>query len=110
MAKGQLVWLVTGCSSGFGVAFIKAILARGDKAIATARRIETLKPLQDLGAAALQLDVTSPGEGIHMKIDEAVAIYGRLDVLISNAGFGCITPVEELRYTVPFLSRQAYAS
>ncbi|KAK4553749.1 hypothetical protein LTR86_009247 [Recurvomyces mirabilis] len=95
MAK-QLVWLVTGCSSGFGVDFIKAILERGDRAIATARNIDSLKPLIEAGAASLQLDVSASATEIRGKIDEAVAIYGRIDVLVENAGYAQYGPVEEV--------------
>ena len=95
MAK-QLVWLVTGCSSGFGVEFIKTILERGDKTIATARNIDSLKPLTDAGAASLQLDVSAPAVEIDEKIKQAIAIYGRVDVLIANAGYSQYGAVEEL--------------
>lgn len=83
----QLVWFVTGCSTGFGVEFTKAVLARGDKAIATARNISTLKPLADLGAATWQLDVTAAMSELHEKVKEAVQVYGRVDVMIANAGY-----------------------
>ena len=95
MAK-QLVWLVTGCSSGFGVDFVKAILERGDKAIATARNIDSLRPLVDAGAAPLQLDVSDAAVEIYDKIEQAMAIYGRIDVLLENAGYAQYGAVEEL--------------
>lgn len=82
-----LVWLVTGCSSGFGREFIHEILKRGDKAIATARRPETLKDLQEAGAAVLQLDVIWDQKRINETISDAIAIYGQLDVLINNAAY-----------------------
>ena len=94
--SAQLVWLVTGCSSGFGAEFIKAILARGDRAIATARNPDALKQLADAGAAALQLDVSAPLTKSKEKVAEAVRIYGRVDVVVANAGYAQFDVVEEL--------------
>ncbi|TKA72032.1 hypothetical protein B0A55_05727 [Friedmanniomyces simplex] len=68
-------------SSGFGSEFIKDVLRRGDKAIATARNVDRLKDLADLSAATLQLDVTSPMSELQAEMDEAVKIYGRIDEL-----------------------------
>lgn len=96
MARMQQVWLVTGCSSGFGEAFIKSILQRGDKAIATARRLESIKHLVKLGAATLQLDVTDSQLALNEKIKQAWAIYNRIDVLVQNAGYGFYGAVEDV--------------
>lgn len=92
----ELVWLVTGCSSGFGVDFVKTILARGDKAIATARNVDSLHALVDAGAAPLQLDVSAPASEIDEKVRQAIAIYGRVDVLLANAGYAQYGAVEEI--------------
>lgn len=93
-----LVWLITGCSTGFGAEFVRAVLAKGDKAIATARRLESLRDLASAGAATLQLDVAATTEEIREKVDEAVKIYGRVDVLLSNAGYSELKPVEVSGY------------
>ena len=82
----ELVWLVTGCSSGFGSEFIERILARGDKAIATARKTSTLVALKEKGAATLQLDVTDTQQNLNDIVRKAIDIYGRIDVLVNNAG------------------------
>jgi NADP-dependent 3-hydroxy acid dehydrogenase YdfG len=83
----QLVWLVTGCSSGFGEAFARQILARGDKVIATARNGDTrLTELKESGTDVLDLDVALPFAEIEQKVQEAIAIYGHIDVLVNNAG------------------------
>lgn len=82
-----LVWLVTGCSSGFGRTFVKQILQRGDLVIATARRVESLEPLKDAGAAVLQLDVNNTQDTLNAIITEATAVYGHIDVLVNNAGY-----------------------
>ncbi|KAK5107971.1 hypothetical protein LTR62_000516 [Meristemomyces frigidus] len=92
----QLVWLVTGCSSGFGVEFVKSILARGDKAIATARNTDTLNALVKAGAASLQLDVSASAKEIDEKVQQAIAIYGHVDVLLANAGYAQYGAVEEI--------------
>ena len=94
----QKVWLVTGCSSGFGAQFIKTIIRRGDLAIATARNIVTLKEAAELGAKTLQLDVTASWSELDAKIKEAIGFYGRIDVLVQNAGYCQLGPVELLPY------------
>ena len=81
----HLIWLVTGCSSGFGEAFVHRILARGDKVIATGRKAaERLAHLKDTGAAILELDVTWPEKELQNAMDKAIGIYGGIDVLVSN--------------------------
>jgi NAD(P)-dependent dehydrogenase (short-subunit alcohol dehydrogenase family) len=93
------VWLITGCSSGFGRILAEMALARGDRVIATARKIE---PLADLGAGSagqlltLALDVTDPAS-IAAVMAQAEAAFGRVDVLVNNAGFGLVGAVEELQ-------------
>lgn len=96
----QLTWLVTGCTSGIGAIFVPAIIARGDRVIATARNATTgrLQTAKDAGAAILDLDITAPQAEIDAKIKEAIAIYGTLDVLVNNAGYIEASPVEEARY------------
>ncbi|EED16544.1 hydroxybutyrate dehydrogenase, putative [Talaromyces stipitatus ATCC 10500] len=82
------VWLITGCSSGFGEQFVRQNIARGDKVIATGRNAATkLAHLKDTGAAILDLDVTISEAEIFSKINEAHQIYGRIDVLVNNAGY-----------------------
>jgi NAD(P)-dependent dehydrogenase (short-subunit alcohol dehydrogenase family) len=100
-----LVWLVTGCSSGFGEAFVHSILARGDKVIATARNAETrLTPLKEKGASILNLDVTASQGEIDSIIKEAIGIYGRIDILINNAGTLKMRFLEEVTYVYLRLS------
>lgn len=92
----QLVWLVTGCSSGFGEQFVHSILARGDKVIATGRKLEKLKHLEQAGAAILQLDITDSQQSIRDTIAKAIDIYGRVDVLVNNASYVAIGFWEDL--------------
>ena len=94
----QLVWLITGCSSGFGEQFVSSILARGDKVIATARNLEKIKQLEEAGAATLQLDITDSQESIQNTITQAIQVYGRIDVLINNASYVTIGTWEDLTY------------
>ena len=94
----QLVWLITGCSSGFGEQFTHSILARGDKVIATARNVSKIKQLEDMGAAALQLDIADNQATINDTIARATRIYGRIDILINNASYISIGTWEDLEY------------
>ena len=84
----QLTWLITGCSSGFGEELVESVLKRGDKAIATNRgSVDRLKHLHDLGAATLELDVTADQHTISQIVQDALAIYGDIDVLVNNASY-----------------------
>lgn len=91
------IWLVTGASSGFGRALTRAAIEAGDTVIAVARRTAAL---DDLVAAhpdrveALALDVTDTGR-IETAVAEIVARYGRIDVLVNNAGRTQVGAVEE---------------
>jgi NADP-dependent 3-hydroxy acid dehydrogenase YdfG len=87
-AMTQLTWLVTGCSSGFGEVFVQKIIARGDRAIATARGdVARLASLKDVGAAILSLDVTASQAEINARVEEAIAIYNGIDVIVNSAGY-----------------------
>ncbi|KAG5747075.1 hypothetical protein H9Q70_010233 [Fusarium xylarioides] len=94
----QLVWLVTGCSSGFGSEFVHQILSRGDKAIATARNSARIESVASQGAAVVELDVTDSQDSIDQIIAKAIAVYGRIDVLVNNAGFVAAGSWEDLSY------------
>ncbi|KAK4247848.1 hypothetical protein C7999DRAFT_40838 [Corynascus novoguineensis] len=84
-----LVWLITGCSSGFGAQLVHSAVARGDKVIETGRNAATkLKHLEGTGAAIVDLDVSLPEADVKRIVDEAVKIYGKIDVLVNNAGYG----------------------
>ncbi|THH29870.1 hypothetical protein EUX98_g4307 [Antrodiella citrinella] len=95
------VWLVTGTSSGFGKRLVASILARGDRVIATARSIEKMKSLYTLSGASrtrlylLRLDITDNVETIQKVVSEALSVWGRIDVLVNNAGYGVKSVIEE---------------
>lgn len=97
MSENTTVWLVTGASSGFGRAIAQAAVAAGDTVIGTARRTEAL---DDLVAAypdrieAISLDVTD-GERIDVVAADVLARYGRVDVLVNNAGRTQVGAFEE---------------
>ncbi|KAF5340484.1 hypothetical protein D9758_014558 [Tetrapyrgos nigripes] len=83
----QLVWLITGTSTGLGHQLTLAALARGDKVIATARArsIGALDDLKAKGADTLELDVIAPLDTLKDVAQKAVEIYGRVDVVVNNA-------------------------
>ncbi len=92
------VWLITGCSSGFGRTLAEAVLKQGDYLLATARKLEQLHALIDSypeTAKAVRLDVTSP-QDVQAAVDTAIATFGRIDVLVNNAGHGLIAALEEV--------------
>jgi NAD(P)-dependent dehydrogenase (short-subunit alcohol dehydrogenase family) len=92
------VWLITGCSTGFGRALAEAVLKQGDSLLATARKPEQLRALIDHypeTAKPVRLDVTS-SQDIQAAVDTAIATFGRIDVLVNNAGHGLIAALEEV--------------
>ena len=92
------VWLITGCSTGFGRVIAEQALAQGDQVIATARKIEQIKDLEQKypqTAKALTLDVTHKA-GIENAVQESLKAFGRIDVLVNNAGYGLTGSIEEV--------------
>jgi len=88
------VVLVTGCSSGIGRGLVEEFAKQGCKVYASARRVESLKELQEAGFNILQLDVTS-ADSIKAAVDSILAKEGRIDVLVNNAGINLYGPVIE---------------
>jgi NAD(P)-dependent dehydrogenase (short-subunit alcohol dehydrogenase family) len=91
-------WFITGTSSGFGRAMTEKLLARGDRVAATLRKVELLDALKaqygdKLWVAAL--DVTD-SNAVRRTVDRAFADLGRIDVIVSNAGYGLLGAAEEL--------------
>ncbi|HEV7580939.1 MAG TPA: oxidoreductase [Mycobacterium sp.] len=95
--KVAKVWFLTGASRGFGLEIARKILAQGDRVVATARRAEQiLTELPDAGDAllAIDLDVTNADQAAQA-VQSAVDAFGRIDVLVNNAGRGLLGAVEE---------------
>lgn len=91
------VWLITGCSTGFGRELSRAVLARGYRVVVTARNPESIESLiagHEDRAIALRLDVTNPAE-IDAAVRQAEKTFGRIDVLVNNAGIGYFGAIEE---------------
>ena len=90
------IWFITGSSRGFGRALVKAVLQDGGSVAATARRPEQL---DDLVAEysdqihPIRLDVTDP-DAVRTAISEAQQHFGRLDVVVNNAGYANVAPIE----------------
>jgi NAD(P)-dependent dehydrogenase (short-subunit alcohol dehydrogenase family) len=92
------VWFITGASKGFGREFVLAALERGDKVAATARNTDTLSDLvEQYGDAVLpvELDVTNRDQ-VFAAVKSAHETFGRIDVVINNAGYGLFGTVEEI--------------
>jgi len=97
MTPTRQTWFITGTSSGFGRAFAEHALARGHNVVATARRIDSLEGLiaqapERVHAVALDVDLPGAAEAA---IQAAVERFGRIDVLINNAGYGLVGALEE---------------
>jgi NAD(P)-dependent dehydrogenase (short-subunit alcohol dehydrogenase family) len=91
------VWLITGSSRGLGRAFAEAALASGFQVAATARNTEDLAELKDKYGdlvLPLSLDVTSESQASEA-VKATVRTFGKLDVLVNNAGYGNIAPIED---------------
>ena len=92
-----LVWFITGCSTGFGRELSRAALARGYRVVVTARNPDDVRDIaqgHEANALVLKLDVTNAND-IRSAVSAAVSRFGRIDVLVNNAGIGYFAAVEE---------------
>ena len=97
MNKNQPVWLITGCSTGFGRELATLVLERGWRAVVTARNVSQVNEFASTyGDRALvrALDVTDRAQ-IDAVVRDAQARFGRIDVLVNNAGYGYLAAIEE---------------
>lgn len=95
--KDNPVWFITGCSTGFGRELAKLILKRGWNAVITARNPDQVKDLAEgygETALVLALDVTNKSQ-VTSAIAAAAEKFGKIDVLVNNAGYGYFTSIEE---------------
>jgi NAD(P)-dependent dehydrogenase (short-subunit alcohol dehydrogenase family) len=94
---GEKIWFITGASRGLGRVWTEAALARGDRVAACMRNPDALADLAEAHGEALlpiALDVRSE-EDVRAAVETAVAAFGRLDVVVSNAGYAVFGTVEE---------------
>lgn len=92
------VWFITGCSSGFGCEIAKAALRSGAKVAVTARKmvdIEAFKKEFGENAITLSLDITN-NDQIQKCVEETKKTFGRIDVLVNNAGYALLGAIEEI--------------
>ncbi len=94
----EQIWLITGCSTGFGRELAQVAAAHGDRVAGTLRKVEQIEAFEALAPGQLRgilMDVTAPDQ-IARGVAETIAAFGRIDVLVNNAGYGSIGPVEEV--------------
>jgi len=97
MISPQRVWFITGASTGFGRLLAEQVLAAGGSVVATARKPDQIADLQQKypnTALSLALDVAEESE-IDAAVDAAIEKFGRIDVLVNNAGYGLAGAIEE---------------
>ncbi|WP_035350061.1 oxidoreductase [Edaphobacter aggregans] len=96
--KNPRTWFITGSSSGFGRLLAEEVLKSGDNVVATARRVEQVDDLERKypgHALALPLDVTKQ-EQVDSAVVKTLERFGRVDVLVNNAGYGVLGAIEEV--------------
>ena len=89
----QKVVFITGASAGIGKASAKLLIENGMTVYATARRVELMKDLEEMGAKVMRCDVTSDAD-VQAVMDEIIKTEGRIDVVFANAGYCLLGPVE----------------
>ncbi len=97
ISDGSRVWMITGTSQGFGSALTRAALGRGDAVIATSRnpqKVATASPDAADRLLAIAMDLRDPVQ-VSSAVQAALARFGRIDVLVNNAGHGLVGAVEE---------------
>ena len=97
LARTSLRHICVGTTSGLGKRLVNEVLARGDLVIATGRSIDNLNAQykESEKLKLMQLDVTEGPEPIAAKVQEALSVWGRIDVLVNNAGIGYPSLIEE---------------
>src|SRR2546422_1277669 len=92
------VWFITGAGRGFGRLFTETALAAGDRVVGTARTPDALDDLREQHPdrlVVLPLDVADRA-AVFATVERAVAAFGRLDIVLNNAGYGLTGAVEEI--------------
>jgi NADP-dependent 3-hydroxy acid dehydrogenase YdfG len=91
------IWFITGSSRGFGRVWTEAALKRGDKVAATARKLSGIADFKEKygeNVLTLELDVTDP-EQVKTAVTQAHTHFGRLDIVLNNAGYSLVGTIEE---------------
>ena len=104
MASGdRLVWLITGVSSGFGAALAIHALNHNHHVIGTVRSRDRaaviVESIEGNGGRCLELDVTDV-DGVKEVYQRAQELYGKVDVLVNNAGYALLGATEDIRYAL----------
>lgn len=97
MSASNKVWFITGCSTGFGRELACEALSKGDNVVVTARNISDVQDIINTypgQAIALKLDVTRTND-IKISVEDAILHFGKIDVLVNNAGIGYFASIEE---------------
>jgi NAD(P)-dependent dehydrogenase (short-subunit alcohol dehydrogenase family) len=101
MAEQKRVWFITGISGGFGKCLAEEVIQSGDIVVGTLRKAEQVEYFNQLHpgkALAVQMDVTKPKQ-VQEAVDKAIGTFGRIDVVVNNAGYGLMGTVEEVSLT-----------
>lgn len=96
--NNQKVWFITGASKGMGLALTKLVLSKGNKVVATSRNIKELDAKiteNKNNLLPLQVDITSD-ESVKNAVKQSIEHFGRLDVVINNAGYSLVGSMEEM--------------
>jgi NAD(P)-dependent dehydrogenase (short-subunit alcohol dehydrogenase family) len=108
----RLVWLITGCSAGFGKSLALLVLKAGHHVIATSRNPSSspllVKEVEELGGIWLPLDLTSSKEEMQRVVEEGTKKMGRIDVLVNNAGMSILGALEDFRFVLLDMKRAEY--
>jgi NAD(P)-dependent dehydrogenase (short-subunit alcohol dehydrogenase family) len=95
--QSKKTWFITGASKGFGLLFIEQLLAKGDNVAATSRRLADLEKAAGTHPNLLPLEVNLTDEqSVKAAIDATLSKFGKLDVVVNNAGYGLLGAIEEL--------------
>lgn len=90
-------WLICGCDSIFADHLVRTVLAYGDRVIAAAPDPDAIRHLEAMGATILPLSIVEDPTELDRKIRDISAYFGRLDVVVQNAGLGPLGALEDLR-------------